>query len=218
MTPSNRLIVACIAAAAALWGSPAGAAPGDEVEPTASELEDRYWRWYGFISEGGMFRPDAFVNYGEPTQPEEPSAVVTLEFEIAEPEPEPLAETTIIYVDPTIAEACNLSESPVAYFEFDESEPLQGQESLLDRLGRCLAADPILSDDYLSITGHADPRGTEEYNRGLGLDRADAVAALLMDHGVEQSRIDTYSWGEAQASDDPEQWDQDRKVVVQLDR
>jgi peptidoglycan-associated lipoprotein len=50
------------------------------------------------------------------------------------------------------------------------------------------------------IEGHCDPRGTEEYNIGLGERRAQAAKEFLVSLGVDASRIQTVSYGEERAS------------------
>ncbi len=51
------------------------------------------------------------------------------------------------------------------------------------------------SDMEVRLDGHADPRGTDEYNNVLAHYRAQAVRDLLIDSGVAAARIDTYSHG-----------------------
>jgi outer membrane protein OmpA-like peptidoglycan-associated protein len=64
----------------------------------------------------------------------------------------------------------------------------------LETLGQVLAAYP---DSRVQVTGHADARGSAPANQDLGLDRAKAVAALLAANGVEPTRIEVESGGEA---------------------
>ena len=47
----------------------------------------------------------------------------------------------------------------------------------------------------VSIEGHADERGTREYNLALGARRANAVKEFLVSVGVSSARIDTVSYG-----------------------
>ena len=49
----------------------------------------------------------------------------------------------------------------------------------------------------LTVFGHTDNRGTEEYNQRLSEYRANAVAAYLIENGVNPSRIMTYGMGKA---------------------
>lgn len=134
---------------------------------------------------------------------------------VGEGEPEQLAEVQLS-LDPRLVEACGAARLDVT-FGTDSTKVPQAKRGLLERLAACLNETP-LDDDYLQIVGYTDPRGSEEYNRELGLDRADAVASVLIKNGVIDERIDTYSLGEATASSDPEEWPRDRKVTIRLDR
>lgn len=129
----------------------------------------------------------------------------------------PVVYTSVeVFIDPTLQAACGVAQ-PKLYFAFDSAEVMDRGDRSMKMLADCLNARP-LDGDPVKITGYADPRGTESYNRGLGLDRADAVGQILTANGVAADRIDTYSWGEAKASDNPDDWSTDRKVVVMLDR
>ncbi|MBA1331230.1 lipoprotein, partial [Candidatus Endoriftia persephone str. Guaymas] len=56
-----------------------------------------------------------------------------------------------------------------------------------------LASHPQVS---LRLEGHADERGTREYNLGLGEHRANAVRQLLMAEGVDTNQLIVISYGE----------------------
>ena len=49
---------------------------------------------------------------------------------------------------------------------------------------------------YLTIIGHADPRGGSKYNRNLGRERAQNVGRFLVDAGVPGNKVQVGSWGE----------------------
>lgn len=119
-------------------------------------------------------------------------------------------------LDPKLVEACGVDRLDVK-FATDSARVPRSKSGLLEHLADCLNEKP-LDDDYLQIVGYTDPRGSKDYNSELGLVRADAVASVLIQHGVTDERIDTYSLGEAVASDDPKHWPQDRKVTIRLDR
>ena len=53
-------------------------------------------------------------------------------------------------------------------------------------------------DERLTVVGHTDSMGSDEYNMGLGQRRADATAEYLVGRGVSSGRIDTRSMGESQ--------------------
>lgn len=81
----------------------------------------------------------------------------------------------------------------VIYFDFDSSEVRAQDQDIV-------AAHAIrLNDDSfvgVRLEGHADERGSREYNIGLGERRAQAVRQLLMIQGVNASQIQTVSFGE----------------------
>ena len=79
------------------------------------------------------------------------------------------------------------------YFDFDKSNlKPAAQESLLQK------ADWLRenSDITVTIEGHCDERGTNEYNLALGDRRAESVKAFLVNLGISASRLTTISYGE----------------------
>lgn len=69
------------------------------------------------------------------------------------------------------------------------------------------------------LDGHADPRGTDEYNNVLSSERAKSVANLLEEQGIEKERIDIFAYGSSKA--DPEKKDYDsfafaRRVNIEV--
>jgi peptidoglycan-associated lipoprotein len=78
-------------------------------------------------------------------------------------------------------------------FEFDRDSLTEEAKAALDDLGQALKANPQFA---LTLEGHADERGTPEYNLALGEQRAQAVKAYLVALGIDASRIDTISYGE----------------------
>ncbi len=79
------------------------------------------------------------------------------------------------------------------YFEYDMAELSTEARGLLDaKVGILLANTSV----RIRVTGHADERGSDEYNLALGQRRAAAVKRYLTDRGVDESRIDILSLGE----------------------
>ncbi|ACA31096.1 peptidoglycan-associated lipoprotein Pal [Histophilus somni] len=79
------------------------------------------------------------------------------------------------------------------YFEFD-SYDVQGEYAqILDAHSAYLKSTPA---SKVLVEGHADERGTPEYNMALGLRRADAVKNFLLNKGVQASQLSTLSYGE----------------------
>ncbi|MBM3618022.1 MAG: peptidoglycan-associated lipoprotein Pal [Alphaproteobacteria bacterium] len=72
----------------------------------------------------------------------------------------------------------------------------------------------------ITVEGHADERGTREYNLALGERRASAVKNYLVASGIEASRIFTISYGKerpAMLGDTQEAWAQNRRAVTTVD-
>lgn len=120
-----------------------------------------------------------------------------------------------VQVGPRIAEACGISESE-AYFAYNSSRLSDSADSLLSRLATCFTSGP-LAGRTMSLVGHADPRGEEDYNLVLGGRRADNVAAALVKKGLAEEQAKTTSRGEQEArGTDEASWAQDRRVEVLL--
>lgn len=95
------------------------------------------------------------------------------------------------------------------YFDFDSSEMSPEQRRLIEQNHRCLEK----LGGQVKVEGHCDPRGTTEYNLGLGDRRARSVANQLKALGTDQSRLNIVSKGEEEATgtNEPE-WAKDRRV------
>ena len=73
------------------------------------------------------------------------------------------------------------------------------------------------SDLTFSIEGHADERGTREYNLALGERRANAVKDYLMTYGISGSRLSVISYGKERpvnSGSNPLAWSQNRRSVT----
>jgi len=74
---------------------------------------------------------------------------------------------------------------------------------------------------YLAIEGHADERGTREYNLALGERRAQSMMDYLVALGVDPKRLKTISYGKERSvcTDANEAcWSQNRRAVTTLDQ
>lgn len=78
-------------------------------------------------------------------------------------------------------------------FAFDSSELEAGVDEGLVELAELLASNP---DIGLTVAGHTDLAGADGYNLDLGLRRANAIRAGLLDHGVASTRVRVQSFGE----------------------
>jgi len=112
------------------------------------------------------------------------------------------------------AERARLMQQLVVYFDYDEAEILPEFNALLQAHGQFLAQNP---NTQLRLEGHADERGSREYNIGLGERRAQAVRRVLMLQGAGSAQFTTVSYGEerpAQTGSDDEAWRLNRRVEL----
>ncbi len=101
------------------------------------------------------------------------------------------------------------------YFNYDRSNVREDQRPALDENAQKLRE--YQPEDMVVVEGHADERGTIEYNLALGERRAQAVKTYLVDAGVADSRIETVSFGEekpAVMGSDESAWSQNRRVEL----
>ncbi len=83
-------------------------------------------------------------------------------------------------------------------FEFDKSAVMPGDMANLDRKAAILNANAGLR---IRVAGHADERGSDEYNFALGNRRAEAAKRYLANKGIDGSRIEVVSFGEERPVD-----------------
>ncbi len=105
-----------------------------------------------------------------------------------------------------------------AEFDFDEAKVQMKDRGELQALAVCLNSPDYQHLD-LKLVGRADPRGSKQYNKKLGLKRAKAVKRALVGYGVDPARIAVTTRGEAGAKGNTNEYSYgwDRRVdVVQL--
>lgn len=86
----------------------------------------------------------------------------------------------------------------IVYFAFDSSAIRDGESSKIAGVAEHLKANPTHA---VRVEGHADERGTDEYNRALGERRALAIREQLIGAGVAATRVMTLSYGEDKPAD-----------------
>ncbi|MDX2092375.1 MAG: OmpA family protein [Kofleriaceae bacterium] len=120
-------------------------------------------------------------------------------------------------VAPDILAACNIqAPSPNPTFDYDKDELSPQDREVLDKIATCFISGP-LKGKSLALIGRADPRGTEEYNLGLGSRRAETVSTYLARLGVEKPQLAVTTRGALDATGtDDATWQQDRRVDLQL--
>jgi len=102
----------------------------------------------------------------------------------------------------------------VIYFDFDSSEVRADFTDVVARHALILANDPAVR---VRLEGHADERGSREYNIGLGERRAQSVRRMLMIQGASAAQIATVSFGEERPvalGSDEDSWEQNRRVEI----
>ena len=98
------------------------------------------------------------------------------------------------------------------HFDYDRSEILSDSESVLREKLDILRANPEVR---LRIEGHADERGSTEYNLALGSRRAESARQFLSGFGLDADRFATVSFGEERplvSQSDEEAWAQNRRA------
>lgn len=86
-----------------------------------------------------------------------------------------------------------LLDQTLVFFDFDKSSIRQDFIMMLDAHAMFLMNNP---NQNVVLEGHADERGTREYNLGLGERRSKQVATYLQLKGVSAAQIDVVSYGE----------------------
>jgi peptidoglycan-associated lipoprotein len=134
--------------------------------------------------------------------PEEPAPAPPPVAEPTTPEPAPVddsAERERMERERMAREAAERSRAVAAdlaamiNFDYDQANVRQADQATLDRKAAVLQANPNVK---LRISGHADERGSDEYNLALGNRRASAAKRYLESKGIDGSRIEVISYGE----------------------
>jgi peptidoglycan-associated lipoprotein len=102
------------------------------------------------------------------------------------------------------------------FFETDSTELTTQARGTLDKQAQWLQ---MYNRYAFTIEGHADERGTREYNIALGARRAQAVREYLASRGVDANRMRTISYGKERpvaVCDDISCWSQNRRAVTVL--
>ena len=100
------------------------------------------------------------------------------------------------------------------FFAYDSYSLTSGAQDTLAKQAKWLKANGSVT---ISIEGHADERGTREYNLALGDRRANAAKDFLMAQGISSSRITTISFGKERpvnAASNKTAWAQNRRSVT----
>jgi peptidoglycan-associated lipoprotein len=120
-----------------------------------------------------------------------------------------------IVIAESIREACGIADAE-AFFEYDSARVSTAGEAVLKRLADCFSAGPLKGEE-MRLVGHADARGSDEYNMALGSRRAESVKKALVAFGLCASVVTTTSRGEMESTGtDMDTWPHDRRVDVTI--
>lgn len=103
------------------------------------------------------------------------------------------------------------------YFDFDSSTVRDEALAVIRAHSTFLVNNP---NKTFTLEGHADERGTREYNLALGERRADSVRRLMLANGVSASQINVISYGEerpAKLGHNDDAWDANRRAELVYD-
>lgn len=128
----------------------------------------------------------------------------------------PLPPVTTTMVPGSQADFIARAGTDTVLFDFDSYALDADARAILDRQAAWLADYPNVQ---VTVEGHADERGTREYNLALGERRAGAARTYLAGRGVAASRISTISYGKERPAVDGSNeaaWAQNRRAVTVL--
>ncbi len=103
------------------------------------------------------------------------------------------------------------------YFRYDSTKEIDTEHVV--KFLNALVEDLKSTNETVTLTGHTDADGTEEYNYKLGLERAERVKKYLVNHGVPDERIIVKSKGKTEPIDTngtPEGKQKNRRVEIQV--
>jgi peptidoglycan-associated lipoprotein len=129
------------------------------------------------------------------------------------PKPDDDATRGNLNISDEIRKACGLSDAE-AFFAFDSAHVRPQDETILKKLAACFSTGALKGRE-MRLIGHADPRGSADYNLALGGKRADNVKAVIARQGMAAAKIATTSRGAMDATGtDEASWAKDRRVDV----
>ncbi len=167
------------------------------------------------VASGGCARKKPVTPADTPASALEPSSSVPTTTEVAEANP-PVADQV---EDPLSGDLASLnaylqSQGLLAdvYFDYDRAALRVPERDRITRNADFLKSQPRF---LLTIEGHSDERGTNEYNLALGERRANSVKDYLVSLGISSDRLRTISYGEERpvcTESDESCWQQNRRA------
>ncbi len=116
--------------------------------------------------------------------------------------------------DSTKGPQADLLQTRVIYFDYDSAQIRPDDIAVVNAHGRYLADH---ANARIRLEGHADERGSREYNVALSEYRAQAVANLMKFQGVRPGQIETVAYGEekpAELGHNEAAWARNRRVEI----
>jgi outer membrane protein OmpA-like peptidoglycan-associated protein len=151
--------------------------------------------------------------------PVTPTSTGTSTSEAPKPAPKSVPASPNVSVSDDLAKQCRLRFTNVEQapnFDYNATELLPADRDVLQQIADCLIRGPLKGKN-VQLVGRADPRGTDEYNLGLGAKRAETIKTYLQRLGVPAARLAPTTRGELDAAGvDETGWERDRRVDLQL--
>ena len=122
------------------------------------------------------------------------------------------------FLGPEFSDPNNPLSRSTIYFVYNSSEVQPDFITVINAHAQYLVAHP---NQKLTMEGHADERGSPEYNVALGDQRAKAVAELMKARGVSDGQLTLVSYGEekpAAFGNDESAWERNRRVELAYQR
>jgi peptidoglycan-associated lipoprotein len=116
-------------------------------------------------------------------------------------------------LNPT-ADLSGVPSERIIYFDYDMSNIKSNARAILEQHATYLTQNPEI---YVRLEGHADERGSREYNLALGERRAETAKNTLIMLGVFETQVTTLSYGEERPQafgHDEQSWQQNRRVEL----
>ncbi|TBW55507.1 OmpA family protein [Marinobacter halodurans] len=98
------------------------------------------------------------------------------------------------------------------HFGFDKHRLSEEDQAILRQHAAYMKAHPEVT---VSINGHTDSHGPEEYNAFLSRLRANSAAKILKSEGIDESRIEVVGWGSRKPLTNPEDSAANRRLDLQ---
>lgn len=125
-----------------------------------------------------------------------------------------LSGLDVSYEKSAINDSNNVLIEKVIYFAYDSDQIGEEYQTLIAHHGKYLAAN---ADMQVRLEGHADERGSREYNVALANRRAQSVRRLVLFQGAAAEQVDVISYGEEKPvalGHDEESWRLNRRVEL----